>query len=184
MKHKGLIAVVLSVAALAGCNAQKQHAMALEDAQVSLAEQFPERAQLQLDKADRIARENRLKTGIESQVLRAEALLQMGQVEQAQQIAQQIAADYVPGTIQRAQAEELLAKVAIRQGRFLDAQMNLSEADRSYTSPVDKARINDLLNLVRGLEAWSGGRTVAAKTHWDSIVDKDLRSSVLAHAEQ
>ncbi len=182
MKRTGWIAAALALVAVAGCNAQKQHAMALENAEVSLDQDFPERAELHLNKADRIARENRLKTGVESSVLRAEALIQMDRLEEAQRIAQQIADDYVPGTAPRAQAEELQAKIAIRQARFLDAQVHLNEAHRSYTDAADRGRITDLLNLVRGLEAFSDGKTLAARTHWNSINDAQLRESILAQA--
>ena len=184
MKARLLVAVAAAAFALTGCNAQQQHDMALADAQQSLQQQFPEKAQLQIDQADRIADRHSVRRGVESKILRAEANIQMGRLDEAQRIAEEITASEVPGTVARAQAEEVLAKIAIRQGRFLDAQLHLNEADRSYVAMEDKARVTDLGHLVRGLEAYSQGQTQIARTHWKSIADEQMRASVAPEAPQ
>jgi Flp pilus assembly protein TadD len=174
------LAAALLSAFLAGCNAHKQRAMALEQAQTSLEEQFPQRAQLQLDKADKLTRRYGLKPTTQSDILRAEAHLQLGELSMAKALGQEVSSAYVPGTVERAEAEEILAKVAIREGQFVEAQLRLSEAQRSYTDPADLARVGDLTLLVQGLQAYAQGETLVARSRWDSIGNEALRKSVLA----
>lgn len=174
-----LVAALLSTA-LVGCNAQKQRAMALQHAQTSLEEEFPQRAGLQLDQADSLTDRFNLKPEVQADILRAETHLQLGELSMARALGEKVAAAYVPGTQPRAEAEEILAKVAIREGEFVEAQLRLSEAKRSYTDPSDLARVQDLALLVQGLQAYSQGETLSARSTWNSIGNVKLRESVLA----
>jgi hypothetical protein len=180
MTARVLIVAALGSALLVGCNAHQKRAMALREAQVSLEEEVPERAGLQIDRAEHLTRRYGLAATVQSDVLRAEAHLQMGELSLAKALGEKIAAAHVPGTEPRAEAEEILAKVAIREGAFVEAQLHLSEAKRSYTDPGDQARVTDLTHLVRGLQAYSQGETLAARSHWQSIGNQRVRDSVMA----
>ena len=171
----GLLAVVL----LGGCG-QKKYAMEVNGARDSLERNFPEQAEVRLARARQIAEEHRLDESPEAALLAAEARIQLDDLAAARQLAESVAADNVPGTRVRAQAEEVLAKVAIRRGDFRTAMTHLAQADRSYSDPSDRRRVADLIHLVEGLRAYGRGKTTLADEHWGAISDPKLRVAIEA----
>ncbi len=178
MRIRTCMLALLAGTVLAGCQAQKAYDRQLVKAQRSLEMQLPEMAQRQIDKAQTIAAKNHLHTGPEAKLLLAEAHLQMGNLSGTEALAREVADEYVPGTISRARAEEILAKVALRQGDFLAATAHLNEAERGYNAPEDLQRTADLLHLVRGLEAYGDGNSTVAIGHWNNISDPAIRQSL------
>ena len=182
MKHCVGIMALAALGLLAGCGAQTKYDLEIREAHVALGADFPELAGKHLDRADRIAAKNDLKPRPESALLRAEAHLRRGEVAEARAVARAVADRHVPGTRPRGQAEEVLAKVAIRQGRFAEARNHLDQAARSYRAEEDKRRVADLTLLVRGLQAYARGQVQTARQHWRRIADPELKSSVIAQA--
>ena len=179
MDSRAWIAMVALAGLAAGCGTQqKKYNMELHSAHQALEADFPELAEAHLDKADTIAAAGKLPNDGRAQLLRAEGRLQGGDAVGARALAQQVAENHVPGTRRRAQAEEILAKADIRQGRLDEAHGHLIEADRSYVSEPDKHRVANLLRLVRGLQAYARGLTSEAKEHWRTIDDPQLKLSI------
>ena len=178
-----MIAMVVAAGLLVGCGAQQKYDLELRHAHGALQADFPELAERHLDKADELAAENEATPDDRATLLRAEARLQDDDPIGARELAQAVAENNVPGTRRRAQAEEILAKADIRQGRFIEARGHLSEADRSYASEADKLRVSDLVHLLDGLEAYARGQTREARQHWRAIDDQDLRVSISANIE-
>ena len=179
--HKRLLCTgLLAVGLLAGCGAQGKYDIEVRNAHEALKADLPELAEQRLAKADRIAAKNELTPSAEARLLKAEARLRQGDPGEARELAEMVAVEHVPGTHERGLAEEVLAKVAIRQGRFGAAGRHLDQARRSYSDQADQARVADLRKLVRGLEAYGQGKTGAARRHWHSIDDPELKASVLA----
>ena len=172
------IVTVALAGVLAGCGTQKAYDLELRHAHGSLEADFPELAGKHLDQADKIAADRKINPDGRATLLRAEARLQSGDAAGAGELARAVANQHVPGTRRRAQAEEILAKADIRQGRFAEAREHLGEADRSYAHGPDKRRVADLEHLVRGLEAYARGRTAQAKQHWRAIDDPELKLSI------
>jgi len=175
-----MIVMVAVAGLLVGCGNQQKYDLELHRAHGALQADFPELADRHLDKADALAAKDKSQPDGRATLLRAEARLQRDDPIGARELAQAVADSNVPGTRRRAQAEEVIAKADIRQGRFIEARGHLSEADRSYTDEVDKHRIADLVHLVRGLEAYSRGQTRQAQEHWRAIDDPDLKVSLSA----
>ncbi|MFP4055170.1 MAG: hypothetical protein ACLFV7_15025 [Phycisphaerae bacterium] len=171
---------LLSLVLLGGCG-QKKYAMEVNDARDSLERNFPEQAEVRLARARQIAEEYDLDESPEATLLAAEARIQLDDLATAGQLAQSVADTNVPGTRVRAQAEEVLAKVAIRRGDFRSAITHLAQADRSYTAPAERRRIADLIHLVDGLRAYGRGKTALADEHWGAISDAKLRVAIEAN---
>lgn len=180
MQKLFLIAACAGIALLGGCKAQSQYNLELDNAQVALEGRFPDLAARHLDKAGRIAAKRRMGRRDKPVLLRAEVLVQKGDYDGARSLAETIAHRNVHGTHRRGQAEELLGKIAIRQGRFADARRHLANADRSYKADADKQRAADLDKLVLGLQAYGRGRTQLAQNHWRSISNVRMRTSISA----
>ena len=179
MDSRAWIAMVALAGLAAGCGTQqKKYDSELHSAHQALEADFPELAETHLDQADKIAAAGKVPRDGRAQLLRAEGRLQGGDAVGARALAQQVAENHVPGTRRRAQAEEILAKADIRQGRLAEAREHLAQADRSYTSQQDKTRVADLLRLVHGLEAYARGQTTEAREHWRTIEDPELKLSV------
>ena len=178
MKTRAMLTGFVALGLLAGCGTQKKYDLEVRDAHEALDADFPELAGGHLDKADEMAAKHRLSRSDEARLLRAEAHIQTGDLEQAELLAEAVADRNVPGTRPRAQAEEVLAKIAIRRGQFSLAQRRLDEADRGYKAEHDKQRVADLVRLVLGLEAYGQGKTPEARQHWQRIADPQLRASV------
>ncbi len=178
-----MIVMVAAAGLLVGCGSQQKYDLELRHAHGALQADFPELADRHLDKADALAADDKATPDGRATLLRAESRLQRGDPVGARELAQAVTENHVPGTRRRAQAEEIIAKADIRQGRFVEARGHLNEADRSYTSEADKHRIADLLHLVRGLEAYSRGQTREAKEHWRAIDDPELKVSISANTE-
>ena len=178
MNIKAWLGTAVMAGMLAGCGTQKAYDLELRHAHGALEADFPELAGKHLDKADKMAADRKITPDGRTTLLRAEVCLRSGDAAGAEQRARAVAKQYVPGTRRRAQAEEILAKADIRQGRFAEAREHLAEADRSYVHEPDKRRVADLEHLVRGLEAYALGRTAQAKQHWRAIDDPELKLSV------
>ncbi len=178
-----MIATVVLAGMLVGCAGTRKYDLELRHAHGALEADFPELAETHLDKADSIATDRKLTPDGRATLLRAEARLQEGDPVGARELAQAVAENHVPGTRRRAQAEEVLAKADIRQGRFADARAHLTEAHRSYAFEPDRRRAGDLLHLVRGLEAYARGQVAEARDHWRAIDDPDLKLSISMNTE-
>lgn len=178
MNSRTWMAMVALAGLLAGCGGQKAYNLELRNAHGALQAGFPELAETHLGKAGKIAADRKLPPDGRAMLLLAEARLQNDEPDTARALAQQVAETHVPGTRRRAQAEEVIAKADIRQGRFGEAREHLIEADRSYTAEPDHRRVADLLHLVRGLEAYARGQTTEARQHWRAIDDAELKLSI------
>jgi predicted negative regulator of RcsB-dependent stress response len=75
-----------------------------------------------------------------------------------------------------AAVREVRARLAIRRGQFADALAAIDGI--ADDDPLASQRKTYLGHLVRGLSAWSEGRTVEAGKHWDRIEDPELRRQV------
>jgi len=178
-----MVAAVVLAGMLIGCGSQTKYDLELQRAHGALEADFPELADKHLNAADEIAADRKITPDGRATLLRAEARLQRGDPVGARELAQAVADDHVPGTRRRAQAEEILAKADIRQGRFAAAREHLVEADRSYTAEEDTRRVMDLMHLVHGLEAFARGQTAEAKEHWRAITDPELKVSISMNAD-
>lgn len=178
MRHVNKAVILAATLLLVGCGAEKEHALTVGKAQDALEARFPEKACEHLDEADALARKHRLSGGEDTAVLRCEAMIQQNDLAGARLLAEKIAGRNVPGTRGRARAEEILGKIDIRLGMFDAAIRHLNEADRSYQDGPDRRRVGDLIHLARGLRAYSDGETIAARGHWRSIRDAELRLAI------
>ena len=187
MRANVLLTGLAMLALLAGCQDREAYNLELEHAQTALNQGFPEMADEHLTEADRIATKEEFKPVPAQRLLAAEVQIQLGDLDRAEQLALQVSREYVPGRVENAQAEEVLAKIDIRRGRFADALTHLNQAERSYKAEADKKRVADLIYLVRGFNAYGDGETRIAKAHWQNISDPEIRASVeatLARAAQ
>ena len=82
------------------------------------------------------------------------------------------------GEQDRARAEEVVGKAALRQGRFTEAQNHFVAAEKNYEAEDDRQRIADLIHLTRGLDSYSAGDVEVARKYWRSIQNAELRYSV------
>lgn len=178
-----MIATVVLGGLLVGCGGQKKYDLELRHAHGALQADFPELAETHLDTADTLAAKGKLAPDGRATLLRAEARLQDDDPVGARELAQAVAETHVPGTRRRAQAEEILAKADIRQGRFAEARGHLDEAHRSYAFEPDRRRVGDLQHLVRGLDAYARGQTAEAREHWRAIGDPELKLSISMNTE-
>ncbi len=178
MRHARTATILVAALLTAGCGAETEHALTVGKAQDALEARFPEKACEHLDEADQLARKHGLRAGEATAVLRCEAMIQQGDLAGARMLAEEVAGRNVPGTRERAQAEEILGKIDIRLGMFDAAIRHLNEADRSYDDGPDRRRVGDLIHLARGLRAYSDGETDAARGHWGSIRDAELRLAI------
>jgi tetratricopeptide (TPR) repeat protein len=169
---------LIALGVLAGCGGQEKYALEVRSARDSLERNFPEKAEVHLARADQLAEKYDLVPAPDATLLKAEARIQLKDLATAEALAAGVAEEYVPGTRPRAQAEEILGKIAIRRGDFRGAMHHLVQADRSYESAGDKQRVADLLLLAGGLEAYGRGQMAEARRTWEKISDPRLRVAI------
>ncbi len=174
MKRTAIIVALAMAGMLMGCQDQ-EYDVQIRQAHEALVTGFPELADHHLEKAEALADDSRVGSTVDGELLRAELKLQQGHFEAATQLAGQVAAKSSPGSINMARANEILGKVAIRQGKLDAATEYLTRAQKSFMSPADQYRLKDLLNIVNGLSAYSQGRTRLAQKHWDKITNEQLK---------
>jgi hypothetical protein len=169
---------LLALGVLAGCGGQEKYALEVRGARDSLERNFPEKAEVHLARADKLAEKYDLVPSTDATLLKAEARIQLRDLATAEALATGVAEQHVPGQRPRAQAEEILGKIAIRRGNFTGAMHHLAQADRSYESAGDKQRVADLVLLVQGLQAYGRGEMDQARRRWESISDPKLRVAI------
>ncbi|MCD5401819.1 hypothetical protein LR013_04430 [candidate division NPL-UPA2 bacterium] len=79
---------------------------------------------------------------------------------------------------------ELSGKVALRTGRFEEAEKYFLIALGKSDRPNDKERIEDLLFLARGLTAYSEGDIKNTKDYWSQIRGRKLATQVRREASR
>lgn len=184
MKARILFTGLLAIGVLAGCGGQEKYALEVRGARDSLERNFPEKAEVHLARAQKLAEKYDLVPSPDATLLKAEARIQLKDLATAEALATGVAETYVPGTRPRAQSEEILGKIAIRRGDFRGAMYHLVQADRSYESSGDKQRVADLLLLVQGLEAYGRGQMTVARQTWEKISDPKLRVAIDTRREE
>ncbi len=177
MKRTATIVALAMAGMLLGCQDQ-EYAVEIREAREALVTGFPELADHHLDQAEALANEARVRSTVDGELLRAELKLQQGQFEAAARLAGKVATEAVPGSVNSARANEVLAKAAIRQGNLGSAEEHLLRAQQSYRASADQLRVKDLLNMTQGLSAYSEGDITLARKHWDQISSEQLRLDV------
>ena len=174
MKHSALI-LALSLYAL-GCSAvptQPQTHELMSSSLKELADGHVPEARRLLDEARDEA--SVYDSGpIELDFLEAEILLAEGRLDEASSLAKEILVENPKDPL----AHEIAAKCLIRAGAFSEAESHLLSALGSHARELDRARVQDLLNLVWGLSAYSRGRVSEATKIWGGINDDGLRNSI------
>ena len=178
MKHYCLLISMLLPVVMLGCQGRQEYDVEISEAHRALSDGYPELAEMHLEEAKQVAAEHKLSQTDMPILLRAEAKLQQGDLMAAEALGKTVLDENVPGTRSYAQAEELLAKIAIRKGRFVDAQHHLVSADMSYKDQADKERISDLSMLNQGFIAYSEGDIKTSKRYWQAIEDSRIRASL------
>lgn len=110
----------------------------------------------------------------ELDLLEAEILFTEGRLDEASSIAGGVLAENPDNPL----ANEITAKCSIRRGAYTEAESHLLSALGNHTHELDRVRVQDLLNLVWGLSAYSCGRVSEATKIWRSITDEGLRKSI------
>ena len=110
----------------------------------------------------------------ELDIIEAEILFAEGEYDQASTLMNGILAENPDSPL----ANEIAAKCLIRAGSFLSAETHLLAALEKHPRESDRARVQDLLNLVWGLTAYSSGRKAEASSIWQGIKCDELRESV------
>ena len=165
MKYAVLLLVV-AVGMLAGCQqGNEQYSMTLHEARTALCEGTPEKAERLLAEAERVAVKHNIQQTVDAKLLRAESKLAQGDLAEALNLAREVQTEKNMPLESGARAEEIIGKAALRQGQFGKAQDSFIAAQRSYGSDGDKKRIIDLIQLSRGLAAYSQGDVDGARKY-------------------
>ena len=177
---KNALLTLLAVAGLlAGCQQNRgEYALRLQDAHEALCSGSPDRAEVCLTDAGKIAAERKIEVTNDAKILQAEVHLANGDLPGALNSANEVLNDADAGEQDRARAEEVVGKAALRQGRFTEAQNHFVAAEKIYEAEDDRQRIADLIHLTRGLDSYSAGDVEVARKYWRSIQNAELRYSV------
>ena len=110
-----LASLLVAVVFLAGCQNyhQKQYTLKLQDAHEALCEGLPEKADLRLAEAERIATKHKLQQTTDAEILQAESKLAQDDVSEALVQARDILAEVDIQPESRARAEEITGKAAL-----------------------------------------------------------------------
>ena len=175
MRKMGLMAMAL-MAALAGCASAP---MAGYKRQVNLAHWALQRGEAveaadHIREAKMIAKDTTIDTTA-AQLLSAEIKLRHGKAPEAARIAQ----GALKKDADNPRAIEVLAKSHLQAGRFAKAEEDLLRARAKYRSEAGgRRRVDDLLALTRGLEAYGRADLAVARKYWSRIRNADLRYAV------
>ncbi len=131
-----------------------------------------------LASANTIAQQHDLTRAVAHDLLEAEVHLQDGDALTALSITQQVASSAPSHSIERAMAEEIIGKSAVRHGDFDAALTHFATAAALYETGADHQRIADLTRLARGLSAYATGDLGTAQEEWSGIMNEDLRSAL------
>jgi len=173
---KRILWVLLPVVVVAaGCAslAQKRYTKELLGAQRAIGAGQVGEAYSRLQAANKAAAAGHL-DATPIQLLVAELRLVQGNSAEARDIAETVLAQ----NQRNPQANELVAKVLLKQGAFDEAEQHLVTAQLEYGTLGERQRVEDLLNLTRGLRAYSQGDTLAARKYWATIENTQLRDAV------
>ncbi len=174
-----LLIVLTMTGLLAGCHQnQARYALRLREAHEALCSGSPERAESCLADAAKFAAEHKITPASDAKILLAEVRLAQGDVPGALSAAGEVLSNENTEPQDRARAEEIVGKAALRQGRFTEAQSHFVAAESSYEADADMERIVDLIHFTRGLSAYGTGDVEVARKYWRTIRDPDLRYSV------
>ena len=184
MRHCLMLLIAGLAMTVLGCQAQENYRIELQDAHDALEGEFPELAEHHLQEAQSLAQENGLREELAAKLLLAEAKMQKGDLISGEKLAQDVLQASTPGTVERAQAHQILAKVAIRRGRLDTAMEQLNQARPNCQSETQRRQIDDLSALVEGLIAYGQGRTSEAEKHWKAIRNSELKFSIAAYTRE
>ena len=178
-----IVPLILALGLAAGCSrVRKQNQEAVISTRPSPEQQAAEALQLgQYDRVEEILAE--VKSTPTAKVLLAEAKFQQGDLAQALSNAQEALGTKDAKAQNRAQAHEIMAKVAIRQNLWNQALDYLEQARRQYRHDEDLQRVADLTMLTRGLLAYSEGNVRQASEYWGSIQNPQLKLSISQYLE-
>lgn len=171
--HVPLLAAALLAA---GC-ASPQRGGAAADGQVQLAIRALESGQG--DQA--LARLEKVRptfTGEDADyvtLLMSEAYLVKGETMEALALAREVL-DERPDD---PRANEVAGKCLLQMDKFADAEQRFvaAQSEVAAGSPSDR-RLEDLVNVARGLQAYAKADPALARQHWDSIADPQIRFQV------
>lgn len=170
---------LLAVLLPAGCSTT--HSSALRsDGQVQLAIRSIESGQAsQADQA--LARLEKVRPAYAGEdadyvnLLMAEAYLVKGLSMDALALAREVL-DESPDD---PRANEVAGKALLQMDKYADAEQRFVDAQTAVTpGGADDRRLEDLINVARGLAAYARAETNQARQHWDSIVDPQIRFQV------
>jgi len=137
------------------------------------------RAESLISVADLIVASGAVPPSPRSRLLLAEVRFAENDFSSAYELTQEVLSMDQCGFRTEAQAFEILAKTAVRQGHFSEAQEYLVKAGRAHEMQGDGEGVSgDLLKLVRGLMAYSEGDVSVACEYWKDITDAALRRSI------
>ena len=177
MKHT--IFLLIGFSWLAGCQATSYHyTQKLQQAHWALQSGRIEQAQKLLAEASSIASDKEITETVEAPLLQAELLLAKGDLEEALATIKSVQSRPDVDSLDTARVEEILGKIALRQGNFKEAQEHLLIAEKSYPQQKDQLRVADLVILVRGLTAYGKGDLKVAQRYWQSISNVEMRHAI------
>ncbi len=166
----GLLAVVMA----GGCAtswwaAEPDGLMELRHAEAALMAGETDRALAHLETAKQVYRGEHPEVVT---LLTAEVKLRQGEAADALMLAQN-ALEQDGGNLA---AHEVAGKALLKLGRFGDAELSFLSAQVAYRpeSPEHR-RLEDYMNLARGLDAYAAGDPDVAQEYWGGIQDKELR---------
>lgn len=178
MRRTMLITTLAAMFAI-GCQQDRSgYATNLQAAHEALQSGELSAAQERLRLAEEYAVENEISPTSDLLLMQAETQLALGHLGSAGEIAEDALASTEANAHDQARAQEVLGKIALRQGQFSEAQSRLSAAERGYESQEDRVRIADLIHLARGLASYGEGDIEVARRYWRDIQDPDLRHSM------
>lgn len=168
--------MVLAVLAFAsGCStsAQLKYSEKLTTAHRALLDDQPALAVKQIGEAQQLAAKSKLdNTG--GQVLLAEAHRVSGENIEAFNAAQEV----LKSDAGNGPANEIVGKLLLKEGKFAEAEQRFQTARSGCEDSAAKQRLDDLINLSRGLRSYSDGDPQVARKYWSAISDAELRFSV------
>ncbi len=167
--HVPLLAAVLLAA---GC-ASTQRGGAAADGQVQLAIRALEAGQG--DQA--LARLEKVRPAFSGEdgdyltLLMAEAYLIKGEPMEALALAHEVLEERPDDP----RANEVAGKSLLQMDKFADAEVRFIDAQAQVASGSPSyQRLEDLINVARGLQAYAKADPAGARLHWDSIADPQI----------
>jgi len=165
--------VVLAVASGCGTSAQVRYSGKLAAAHSALVDEQPVLAAKLVEEAQEIASANKIED-TDARLLLAEARRVEGKNIQAFNAVQEV----LKRDSANGMGNEIMGKLLLKEGKFGEAEQRFQTARSGCKDATTKRRLDDLINLARGLRAYADADPQVAKKYWAAISDADLRFSV------